>query len=100
MSIRERDQTRASARAASANVRKARAAIEIAEQTLKASISGAACRRGVEIAQATLHRAEIDTANTEIVAPGDGRVSEAGVRLGQYVTAGTQLPFPCRRSSG
>ena len=40
-SIRERDQTRASARAASANVRKARAAIEIAEQTLKASgISG------------------------------------------------------------
>jgi multidrug resistance efflux pump len=94
VSIRERDQTRASARAASANVRKARAAIEIAEQTLKASgISRGGLQARVEIAQATLHQAEIDLANTEIVAPGDGRVSEVGVRLGQYVTAGTQLLF-------
>ncbi|MGN5580205.1 HlyD family secretion protein [Stutzerimonas sp. Brlt_13] len=94
VSIRERDQTRASARAASANVRKARAAIEIAEQTLKASgISRGGLQARVEIAQATLHQAEIDLANTEIVAPGAGRVSEVGVRLGQYVTAGTQLLF-------
>ncbi|MBO0642443.1 HlyD family secretion protein [Stutzerimonas stutzeri] len=94
VSIRERDQTRASARAASANVRKARAAIEIAEQTLKASgISRGGLQARVEIAQATLHQAEIDLANTEIVAPGDGRVSEVGVRQGQYVTAGTQLLF-------
>ncbi|EPL62756.1 HlyD family secretion protein [Stutzerimonas stutzeri] len=94
VSIRERDQTRASARAASANVRKARAAIEIAEQTLKASgISRGGLQARVEIAQATLRQAEIDLANTEIVAPGNGRVSEVGVRLGQYVTAGTQLLF-------
>ena len=94
VSIRERDQTRASARAASANVRKARAAIEIAEQTLKASgISRGGLQARVEIAQATLRQAEIDLANTEIVAPGNGRVSEVGVRLGQYVTSGTQLLF-------
>ena len=35
--------------------------------------------------------AEIDLANTRIVAPRAGRLGEIGVRQGQYVTAGTQL---------
>ena len=35
--------------------------------------------------------AEIDLANTTIKAPADGQVGEVGVRLGQFVTAGTQL---------
>ncbi|EWC42909.1 HlyD family efflux transporter periplasmic adaptor subunit [Pseudomonas stutzeri] len=94
VSIRERDQTRASARAAAANVRKARAAIEIAEQTLKASgISRGGLEAQVQIAEATLRQAEIDLANTAIIAPSAGRVSEVGVRLGQYVSAGSQLLF-------
>ena len=35
--------------------------------------------------------AQIDLANTRIVAPRAGRLGEVGVRQGQYVTAGTQL---------
>jgi multidrug resistance efflux pump len=47
----------------------------------------------VENARAALRLAEIDLANTVIRAPQAGQVSELGVRLGQYVTAGTQLMF-------
>lgn len=35
--------------------------------------------------------AEIDLDNTRIVAPRAGRLGEIGARVGQYVTAGTQL---------
>jgi len=48
---------------------------------------------GVENARAALRLAEIDLANTIIRAPQAGQVSEVGVRLGQYVAAGTQLLF-------
>ena len=47
----------------------------------------------MEGAKAQLHLAEIDLANTVIRAPGDGQLSEIGVRNGAYVTAGTQLMF-------
>ncbi len=42
-------------------------------------------------AEAAVHLAEIDLQNTRIVAPEDGRLGEVGARLGQYVSAGTQL---------
>lgn len=42
-------------------------------------------------ARAALKLAEIDLANTRILAPQDGQLGEIGVRLGQYVTPGTQL---------
>ena len=45
----------------------------------------------VENAQAAVRLAQIDLANTRIVAPRAGRLGEIGVRQGQYVTAGTQL---------
>ena len=94
VSIRERDQTRASARAATANVKQARAAIAIAEQTLKASdVSRGGLQAQVEIAEATLKRAWIDLDNTVIEAPRDGQVSEVTVRQGQYVSAGSQLLY-------
>jgi multidrug resistance efflux pump len=48
---------------------------------------------GVANAKAALELARIDLANTTIRAPQAGQVSEVGVRLGQYVTAGTQLLF-------
>jgi multidrug resistance efflux pump len=94
VSIRERDQIRASARAAAANVKQARAAIAIAEQTLKASdVSRGGLQAQVEIAEATLKRAQIDLDNTVIEAPRDGQVSEVTVRQGQYVSAGSQLLY-------
>ena len=94
VSIRERDQIRATARAAEAKVKQSQAAIAIAEQTLKASeVSRGGLQAQVEIAQAALKRARIDLDNTAIEAPRDGRVSEVTVRQGQYVAAGTQLLY-------
>ncbi|WP_313313672.1 HlyD family secretion protein [Stutzerimonas nitrititolerans] len=94
VSIRERDQIRATARAAGAKVKQSQAAIAIAEQTLKASeVSRGGLQAQVEIAQAALKRARIDLDNTAIEAPRDGRVSEVTVRQGQYVAAGTQLLY-------
>ena len=94
VSIRERDQIRASARAAAANVKQAQAAIAIAEQTMKASeVSRGGLQAQVEIAESTLKRAQIDLDNTVIQAPRDGQVSEVTVRQGQYVTAGSQLLY-------
>lgn len=94
VSIRERDQIRASARAAAANVKQAQAAIAIAEQTLKASeVSRGGLQAQVEIAEAAQKRAQIDLDNTVIEAPRDGQVSEVTVRQGQYVAAGSQLLY-------
>jgi multidrug resistance efflux pump len=45
------------------------------------------------MAEAQVALAKIDLANTVIRAPRDGQVSEATVRRGQYVTAGSQLLF-------
>src|SRR5690606_4778609 len=57
VSIRERDQIRATARAAGAKVKQSQAAIAIAEQTLKASeVSRGGLQAQVEIAQAALKR--------------------------------------------
>ncbi len=70
------------------------AAIRIAEENLTAT---RVARQGLEArvasAQAALELARIDLDNTVIRAPRDGQLSEASVRLGQYVTAGTQLLF-------
>ena len=41
--------------------------------------------------RAAVRLAQIDLANTRIVAPRSGRLGEIGVRQGQYVTAGSQL---------
>jgi len=94
VSVRERDQIRAGARAATAAVKQARAAIAIAEQALKASeVSRGGLQAQVDIAESALQRARIDLDNTVIEAPRDGQVSEVTVRQGQYVTAGSQLLY-------
>ncbi|MEC5214072.1 multidrug resistance efflux pump [Polaromonas sp. CG_9.5] len=94
VSLRERDQARATAELASANVSKARADITIAEQTIKSTtVSRAGLEAQVEAAQAQLDLAQIDLANTVVRAPRAGQLSEVSVRLGQYVTAGSQLLF-------
>jgi multidrug resistance efflux pump len=94
VSLSERDKVRTTARLATANVLKARADINIAEETVKATIvSRAGLEAQVQAAQAQLDLAQIDLGNTLIRAPRAGQVSEVSVRLGQYVTAGSQLLF-------
>jgi multidrug resistance efflux pump len=94
VSLRERDQTLATLRQAEAAVRQAEAQRTIAqEQVRTVTVGRGGLSAAVENAQAALRLAEIDLANTIVRAPRDGQVSEVGVRVGQYVTAGTQLMF-------
>lgn len=94
LSLRERDQTLAALRQAQAGVLQAQAQQQVAsEQVRTVTVGRGGLRATVEGAQATLRLAEIDLANTVIRAPQDGRLGEVGVRLGQYVTAGSQLTF-------
>ncbi|SFP82034.1 HlyD family secretion protein [Sphingomonas rubra] len=94
VSLRERDQTRAALRQAEAGVAQARAAREIARQDIRTvEVGRGGQQAGVSGAEATLRLARIDLANTVIRAPEAGRLSEVGVRVGQYVTAGSQLLF-------
>lgn len=94
VSLRERDQIRATARAGVANVLKARAAIRIGEETVKATrVSRQGLEAQVKTARAQRDLARINLANTIIRAPKDGQLSEASVRQGQYVAAGSQLLF-------
>jgi multidrug resistance efflux pump len=94
VSLRERDQTLAALRQAEAGVRQARAAREIARQDIRTvEVGRGGQEAGVSGAEAALRLARIDLANTVIRAPEAGRLSEVGVRVGQYVTAGSQLMF-------
>jgi multidrug resistance efflux pump len=94
VSMNERDRVRSSHRLGAANVEKARADIRIGEERIKSTTVG---RTGllaqVQAADAQLAQARINLANTVIRAPADGQVSEVTVRLGQYVSAGSQLLF-------
>jgi RND family efflux transporter MFP subunit len=78
VSIRERDQTLAALRQAEAQVRQANGG----QGSFEAQ---------VDAARAQLELTEIDLEHTVIIAAADGQVSEIGVRVGQYVTNGTQL---------
>jgi multidrug resistance efflux pump len=92
ISVRERDQTVAALRQAEAGLRQARAASEIARQDVRTvDVGRGGLEAQVEAARAQLRLAEIDHENTSIRAPEGGQLGEIGVRLGQYVTNGTQL---------
>jgi multidrug resistance efflux pump len=94
VSLRERDQTLAALRQAEAAVGQAEAQRTIAqEQVRTVSVGRGGLQAAVENARAALTLAKIDLANTVIRAPQAGQVGEVGVRLGQYVTAGSQLLF-------
>ncbi len=94
VSLRERDQTLASLRQAQAALRQAQAAREIARQDIRTvEVGRGGQKAGVSGAEAAQRLAQIDLANTVVRAPENGRLSEVGVRLGQYVTAGSQLMF-------
>ncbi|MDB6060866.1 MAG: emrA [Verrucomicrobiaceae bacterium] len=94
VSQRERDQTVAALHQAAAAVEQAKSSREIARQDVKSvDVNRAGLEAAVANSEAALHLAEIDLANTAIIAPRAGRLSEIGVRVGQYVTAGSQLMF-------
>lgn len=68
------------------------AAAEVARQDIQTAIvNRQSLIAAVEGAEAAVHLAEIDLINTRILAPQDGRLGEVSARLGQYVSAGTQL---------
>ncbi|WP_052730542.1 HlyD family secretion protein [Sphingomonas sp. SRS2] len=94
VSVRERDQTAATLAQAQAALRQAQAQSEIGRQDVRSvTVGRGGLEAAVEGARAALRLAQIDLANTIIRAPQAGRLGEVGVRLGQYVTAGSQLTF-------
>ncbi|MCH4542035.1 MULTISPECIES: HlyD family secretion protein [Brucella/Ochrobactrum group] len=77
---------------AQASVDEAQAALAVAQQDLQSIIVNRdSLNADIANAEATVELARIDLQNTRIIAPRDGTLGEVGVRLGQYVTAGTQL---------
>ncbi|WP_297510835.1 HlyD family secretion protein [uncultured Caulobacter sp.] len=92
VSLRERDQAVATLRQTEAAVRQSAAGGEIARQDVRSvAVSREGLKAAAEAARAALRLAQIDLDNTAIRAPRDGQLGEVSVRLGQYVTAGTQL---------
>ena len=92
ISVRERDQTLAGLRQAEAQVNEAVESREIAIQDRRSvDVGRESLVAQVEGARAQLDAALIDLEHTVIRAPEGGQLGEVGVRLGQYVTNGTQL---------
>jgi multidrug resistance efflux pump len=92
LSVRERDAARAANAQAQAQVRQADAQVAVAQQNLQTVIVNRASLEGdVASAQAALELADIDLANTRIIAPDHGQLGQLSVRKGAYVTAGTRL---------
>lgn len=88
----ESEQAQATLQQAQAALNQAKAALDVSQQNLTTIIvNRASLEAGVSGAEAAVQLADIDLQNATIVAPRDGRVGEVGVRLGQYVTPGTQL---------
>lgn len=86
------DQARAAFQQAEAGVKQAIANLEVSRQSLATTLGARAGLQGsVSGAEAAVELAQIDLDNTRIVAPRAGRLGEIGARVGQYVTAGTQL---------
>jgi multidrug resistance efflux pump len=92
LSARERDAARAAHAQAVAQTAQSRAALEISRQNLKTvDVNRASLEAAVTNAEAAVRLAEIDLANTRIIAPRDGQLGQVTVRLGAFVNAGAQL---------
>jgi multidrug resistance efflux pump len=89
---KEADQARANLDQARAALSQAQAAVEVTRQDLAATlVNRSSLEAAVQGAEAAVRLTEIDLQNTRIVAPQEGRLGEVGARVGQYVSAGTQL---------
>ena len=94
VSLRERDQALAALKQAQAAVRQAQAQRAIAsEQVRSVQVGRGALQAQVDGANASVELARIELSRTEIRAPRAGRLSEISARVGQLVTAGTQLMY-------
>lgn len=92
VSVREKDQLSAAVAQANAQVSQSLAGREIARQDVKTvDVNREGLKAQIEAAEAQLRAAEINLQNTVVRAPQAGHVGEVSVRLGQYVTNGTQL---------
>ena len=77
---------------AEATKEQAAAQLEVANQGLaQVLVSRDSLQADVDQAEAAMRLAEIDVANTRVVAPEDGTLGTIGTSLGAYVTAGSQL---------
>jgi multidrug resistance efflux pump len=86
------DQARSGLAQARSAVHQAEASLEVSRQDLQTIIvNRTSLQAATENAEAAIRLAEIDLQNTRIIAPQDGRLGEIGVRLGQYVAAGSQM---------
>ncbi|SMO74444.1 HlyD family secretion protein [Paracoccus laeviglucosivorans] len=86
------DESELSLRQAEAGVVQAESAIAVARESVNGAEVGLAAKRAdIASAKAAVELAQIDLSNTVIRAPSDGRLGQVGVRVGQYVTAGTAL---------
>lgn len=86
------DQSRAAFEQAEAAVNQAEFGLEVSRQALATTLGArAGLQAAVAGAEAAVELARIDLENTRIVAPRDGKLGEIGARVGQYVTAGSQL---------
>ncbi|HTU35953.1 MAG TPA: HlyD family secretion protein [Candidatus Acidoferrum sp.] len=85
VSVRERDQTKAT-------LTQAEAAVDVAQQNIRTvDVGRGGLAAQVAAARAQLDAALIDLAHSVVRAPESGQLGEIGVRLGQFVTNGTQL---------
>ena len=86
------DVTRTALQAAQAQLAAARASEGIATTGVaSAVVSRGSLEAAVESARAQVHLAQIDLANTRILAPRAGQLGEVAARQGQQVAVGTQL---------
>lgn len=86
------DQSELALRQAQAGVTQAESAIAVARENVNGAQVGLAAKRAeIASASAAVELAQIDLSNTVIRAPAAGRLGQVGVRIGQYVTAGTAL---------
>lgn len=86
------DQSQQALDQARASLAAANAAVDVARQDVQTAIvNRQSLEAAAEGAEAAVHLGEIDLQNTRITAPQDGRLGEVSARLGQYVSAGTQL---------
>jgi multidrug resistance efflux pump len=94
VSLRERDQALAALKQARAGVQQAQAQRAIAiEQVRSVQVGRGGLEAQVEGANVAVELAKIDLSRTEIRAPRAGRLSEISARVGQLVSAGTQLMY-------
>lgn len=94
VSLRERDQAHAALQQAQAGVRQAQAQRAIAVENVRSvTVGRGALEAQVAGAKASRGLADIELSRTEIRAPRSGRLSEVTARVGQLVTAGTQLMY-------